>query len=96
MFVLSLLVNIVKMFLCNVYHYQNVFLFKKHGKDFDAIQNWIATKCRRKNVNPGLIKNKDQVRHLYYRTWHKISKFIDVDTGKHLHQGTSVHQNIFL
>lgn len=52
----------------------------EHGKDFDAIQNWIATKCRRKNVNPGLIKNKDQVRHLYYRTWHKISKFIDVDT----------------
>ncbi|XP_056010415.1 uncharacterized protein LOC125679296 isoform X2 [Ostrea edulis] len=52
----------------------------EHGKDFDAIQNWIATKCRRKNVVPGLIKNKDQVRHLYYRTWHKISKFIKVDT----------------
>lgn len=52
----------------------------EHGKDFDAIQNWIATKCRRKNLNTGLIKNKEQVRHLYYRTWHKISKFIDVDT----------------
>ncbi|GIZ04230.1 protein cramped-like [Caerostris extrusa] len=25
-----------------------------------------------------MIKNKDQVRHFYYRTWHKISKFLDI------------------
>jgi hypothetical protein len=26
-------------------------------------------------------KNKDQVRHFYYRNWHKISKFIDFNPG---------------
>ncbi|KFM83460.1 Protein cramped-like protein, partial [Stegodyphus mimosarum] len=25
-----------------------------------------------------MIKNKDQVRHFYYRTWHKISKFLEI------------------
>ncbi|KAK3099181.1 hypothetical protein FSP39_000618 [Pinctada imbricata] len=49
----------------------------EHGKDFDAIQNWIASKSKRKRVAAELIKNKDQVRHLYYRTWHKISKYLD-------------------
>ncbi|XP_033742781.1 protein cramped-like isoform X2 [Pecten maximus] len=51
----------------------------EHGKDFDAIQNVIAQKCKKKGVAPQLIKNKDQVRHFYYRTWHKISKFVDID-----------------
>uniref|UniRef100_A0A8C6XPX5 Cramped chromatin regulator homolog 1 n=1 Tax=Naja naja TaxID=35670 RepID=A0A8C6XPX5_NAJNA len=26
-----------------------------------------------------MVKNKEQVRHFYYRTWHKISKYIDFD-----------------
>ncbi|VDI73493.1 Hypothetical predicted protein [Mytilus galloprovincialis] len=46
------------------------------GKDFDGIQTLIAQKSKKKGVTPALIKNKDQVRHFYYRTWHKISKFI--------------------
>ncbi|XP_068082936.1 protein cramped [Anabrus simplex] len=46
------------------------------GKDFDAIQNHFATKARRKGVPEDMIKNKDQIRHFYYRTWHKISKHL--------------------
>ncbi|CAC5357197.1 Protein cramped-like [Mytilus coruscus] len=46
------------------------------GKDFDGIQTLIAQKSKKKGVTPALVKNKDQVRHFYYRTWHKISKFI--------------------
>ncbi|XP_011812865.1 PREDICTED: protein cramped-like [Colobus angolensis palliatus] len=26
-----------------------------------------------------MVKNKEQVRHFYYRTWHKITKYIDFD-----------------
>lgn len=29
-----------------------------------------------------MVKNKEQVRHFYYRTWHKISKHIDFANGE--------------
>lgn len=54
----------------------------QHGKDFEAIQNNIALKYRKKGRPAGMVKNKEQVRHFYYRTWHKITKYIDFDNGK--------------
>ncbi|XP_016089818.1 protein cramped-like [Sinocyclocheilus grahami] len=48
-----------------------------HGKDFEAIQNNIALKYKKKGKPASMVKNKEQVRHFYYRTWHKISKHID-------------------
>lgn len=50
----------------------------EYGKDFESIHNLIVAKCRKKgNVMPVTVKNKEQVRHFYYRTWHKISKLIE-------------------
>lgn len=49
----------------------------EHGKDFEAIQNNIALKYKKKGKPVSMVKNKEQVRHFYYRTWHKISKHID-------------------
>ncbi|KAM6962513.1 protein cramped-like [Aplochiton taeniatus] len=49
----------------------------EHGKDFEAIQNNIAMKYKKKGKPSSMVKNKEQVRHFYYRTWHKISKYID-------------------
>uniref|UniRef100_A0A672RN52 Cramped chromatin regulator homolog 1 n=1 Tax=Sinocyclocheilus grahami TaxID=75366 RepID=A0A672RN52_SINGR len=49
----------------------------QHGKDFEAIQNNIALKYKKKGKPASMVKNKEQVRHFYYRTWHKISKHID-------------------
>ncbi|XP_078415181.1 protein cramped-like isoform X1 [Cetorhinus maximus] len=49
----------------------------EHGKDFEAIQNNIALKYKKKGKPASMVKNKEQVRHFYYRTWHKISKDID-------------------
>ncbi|XP_062340569.1 protein cramped-like [Osmerus eperlanus] len=49
----------------------------EHGKDFEAIQTNIALKYRKKGKPASMVKNKEQVRHFYYRTWHKISKHID-------------------
>uniref|UniRef100_W5JZB1 Protein cramped-like n=1 Tax=Astyanax mexicanus TaxID=7994 RepID=W5JZB1_ASTMX len=49
----------------------------EHGKDFEAIQNNIALKYKKKGKPASIVKNKEQVRHFYYRTWHKISKHID-------------------
>ncbi|KAG8145553.1 hypothetical protein E2320_012069 [Naja naja] len=57
---------------------------KKHGKDFEAIQNNIALKYKKKSKPASMVKNKEQVRHFYYRTWHKISKYIDFDNGEHI------------
>lgn len=54
----------------------------EYGKDFDSIQNHFATKARKKGLGEHLIKNKDQVRHFYYRTWHKISKHLKFSDGK--------------
>ncbi|XP_045205619.2 protein cramped-like [Mercenaria mercenaria] len=49
----------------------------EYGKDFESIHNLIVNKCKKKGgVLPITVKNKEQVRHFYYRTWHKISKLI--------------------
>uniref|UniRef100_A0A8C3SJU7 Protein cramped-like n=1 Tax=Chelydra serpentina TaxID=8475 RepID=A0A8C3SJU7_CHESE len=55
----------------------------EHGKDFEAIQNNIALKYKKKGKPASMVKNKEQVRHFYYRTWHKISKYIDFDNGEY-------------
>ncbi|CAB1349399.1 unnamed protein product [Coregonus sp. 'balchen'] len=49
----------------------------EYGKDFEAIQTNIALKHKKKGKPASMVKNKEQVRHFYYRTWHKISKHID-------------------
>ncbi|XP_030893386.1 protein cramped-like [Leptonychotes weddellii] len=54
----------------------------EHGKDFEAIQNNIALKYKKKGKPASMVKNKEQVRHFYYRTWHKITKYIDFDNGE--------------
>ncbi|XP_046561787.1 protein cramped-like [Haliotis rubra] len=41
-----------------------------------AIHSVLAQRCKKRGVHPSLIKNKNQVRFFYYRTCHKISKFI--------------------
>ncbi len=55
-----------------------VSLHFQYGKDFDAIQSFIQQKQRKKDPNCS-VKTKDQVRHFYYRTWHKIAKVISLD-----------------
>ncbi|CAL1271794.1 unnamed protein product [Larinioides sclopetarius] len=51
----------------------------EYGKDFESIQTYIAQRGKKKGVAANMIKNKDQVRHFYYRTWHKISKFLEIN-----------------
>ena len=51
----------------------------EYGKDFDRICNFIATKHKRRGDPPALIKNKDQVRHFYYRSLNKISKYLPAE-----------------
>lgn len=54
----------------------------QHGKDFEAIQNNIAMRYKKRGKPANMVKNKEQVRHFYYRTWHKISKHIDFANGE--------------
>ncbi|XP_012269944.2 uncharacterized protein LOC105694136 isoform X2 [Athalia rosae] len=48
----------------------------EYGKDFDALQNYFSNQGKKKGVSENMIKNKEQIRHFYYRTWHKISKHL--------------------
>jgi len=58
----------------------------QYGKDFESIHNLIVTKCKKKTTSSALtVKNKEQVRHFYYRTWHKISKLINPVEGTFCH-----------
>ena len=50
------------------------------GKNFDAIQLFFQTKAKKGNKAPpvgNVYKHKEQIRTFYYRTWHKISKYIE-------------------
>ncbi|CAG9860969.1 unnamed protein product [Phyllotreta striolata] len=48
----------------------------EYGKDFESIQLYISNKFRKKGLPDQYMKTKDQIRHLYYRTWTKISKYL--------------------
>jgi len=51
------------------------------GKDFDKIQaHFQNTLKNKKNLPADYAKNKDQIRHYYYRTWHKISAFVKFES----------------
>lgn len=52
----------------------------EYGKDFESIHSYISNKLKKKGLPESVIKTKDQVRHLYYRTWHKISKHLKFST----------------
>ncbi|XP_055371999.1 protein cramped-like [Condylostylus longicornis] len=46
------------------------------GKDFEAITNYINMKLKRKCPTDQCFKTKEQIRTLYYQTFHKLSKYI--------------------
>jgi len=50
---------------------------REYGKDFDNIQNYFQQKITKKNLPAHYIKNKEQIRHFYYRSWHKIKGYIN-------------------
>ena len=50
----------------------------EYGKDFDKLQTHFKSKYKSKrNLPEHYVKNKDQIRHFYYRTWHKIAGHIN-------------------
>ena len=48
----------------------------EYGKDFDALQSYFLSQGKKKGLPDVVIKNKEQIRHFYYRTWLKISKHL--------------------
>lgn len=47
-----------------------------YGKDFDALQSYFLCYGKKKGLSDVMIKNKEQIRHFYHRTWLKISKHL--------------------
>jgi len=52
----------------------------QHGKDFDAIQNVLTQKLKKRPNIDIAVKTKEQIRHFYYRTLHKISRYVNSST----------------
>ena len=52
------------------------------GKDFDALQSYFLSQGKKKGLAENMIKNKEQIRHFYYRSWLKISKRLKFSEGK--------------
>ncbi|XP_076236674.1 cramped chromatin regulator [Calliopsis andreniformis] len=48
----------------------------EYGKDFDALQSYFLCQGKKKGLPDVMIKNKEQIRHFYYRTWLKLSKHL--------------------
>ncbi|XP_014477729.1 PREDICTED: protein cramped [Dinoponera quadriceps] len=48
----------------------------EYGKDFDALQSYFLSQGKKRGLSDAVIKNKEQIRHFYYRTWLKISKHL--------------------
>ncbi|XP_020297366.1 protein cramped [Pseudomyrmex gracilis] len=48
----------------------------EYGKDFDALQSYFLSQGKKRGLPDAVIKNKEQIRHFYYRTWLKISKHL--------------------
>ncbi|XP_017886991.1 protein cramped [Ceratina calcarata] len=48
----------------------------EYGKDFDALQSYFLSQGKKKGLPESMIKNREQIRHFYYRTWLKISKHL--------------------
>ncbi|EFN75774.1 Protein cramped-like [Harpegnathos saltator] len=48
----------------------------EYGKDFDALQSYFLSQGKKRGLSDAIIKNKEQIRHFYYRTWLKISKHL--------------------
>ncbi|XP_044254486.1 protein cramped isoform X2 [Tribolium madens] len=44
----------------------------EYGKDFESIHGYISTRMKKKGLPEDLIKNKLQVRHFYYKTFHML------------------------
>lgn len=47
------------------------------GKDFESIANFINSKIKKKNAaDHQSFKTKEQIRQIYYQTFHKLSKYL--------------------
>lgn len=52
----------------------------KNGKNFEAITQYFNTRQKRYKID-AVQRSKEQIRHFFYRTWHKISKYISLPKG---------------
>ena len=55
------------------------------GKNFQAIQDYIAKKKMKNKSGQDQVRNRDQIRFFYYRTLNKISKYVQFPPGTWYH-----------
>lgn len=61
------------------------------GKDFESIANFINSKIKRKTSADQSFKTKEQIRQIYYQTFHKLSKYLKFSDGTIAYHFAFVH-----
>lgn len=54
----------------------------EYGKDFHSISHYVNAKLKRKNLTDPNFKTKENVRMLYFQTYHKLARFLKFSDGK--------------
>lgn len=59
-------------------------MLTQNGKNFESITQYFNARQKRFKVDDGVYvqRSKEQIRHFYYRTWHKIIKYISIPQPK--------------
>lgn len=57
---------------------------RQNGKNFESITQYFNARQKRYKIDDGATvqRSKEQIRHFYYRTWHKIIKYISLPALK--------------
>jgi len=57
---------------------------RQNGKNFESITQYFNVRQKRYKLDNGVSvqKSKEQIRHFYYRTWHKVLKYISMPSLK--------------
>ncbi len=63
---------------------------RQNGKNFESITQYFNARQKRFKVDDGVYvqRSKEQIRHFYYRTWHKIIKYILIPLPKNKNSNT--------
>jgi hypothetical protein len=58
----------------------------KNGKNFESITQYFNARQKRFKVDgdgvSGVQRSREQIRHFYYRTLHKITKYVSIPVSK--------------
>ena len=69
----------------------------KNGKNFESITQYFNARQKRFKIDDGVSgvqRSREQIRHFYYRTLHKITKYVSIPMSKDNNNANNVTNTI--